>query len=935
MATIVIPPGGGAPGSGDVVGPASSTDNDVVLFDGATGKLIKDSGVSIDDVTNERIWEDPGLGVLPANLYVNNTTGSDVTGDGTAGNPWQTLAFTLMKIPILASERRIVNLTSSATAYTFPGRTLWAFNLCTVKGTLTTSLSDTATAGTGGTKAAGINVEVAGAGWVVDEHVGKLILWTGGALSGKYGVVYSNDADTLMVTTEEKTFVFPSSGDTFDLKERGSTIEWVPGFPYNEQLAAVSRNFFIHDVNLNVTAAGDRSLYVSTLNRVQFRRCHFGANIASVVMLRGTAQFHSCYFTNRGDDFADRGLIEVGQISSANICNGTVIDCRHATDNVNTNGSGLHALPNSNPTWLGEVVIRKMGALGYCLEGAICGIHENPGTDNVIRLIDCATGFRINKGTSEVGGSYYLPELYTNVALASNYVVTAQGGAYVSLAGGTAASVVGALAVSADNGATNTAQTSDGTYITGGSPAPPGFGSAIDTSLYGNDGTVGTTRTATLTDTLVWSGGRQTYSGSSTTSTLNGTSIVEVQQASDLPAVLAANTTYVVRGTITFSTPITVTNSGCSIVGTDRNKDLLIWDGAAGTTGITITDVSFELRNLCLSSNNTGSVVISASNLGLVTDFNWGRSEVFSMVDCQFRNCFDVAEIVGFDLVDILNTLFWYIEAPNHGLKLRSTSKTEITSCEFIRWFDETTIPTPAGYATCPMIEFEANGAGPGFGAVNINGSLFHPQQTQDGIKINSGSTAGFGTIAANTFVDVNLSTGLKFFPDPSTGGYSNAECLNYTVDTNQGLPSSDAYMLVTFVGNATDTALTSGVPAVMNAGGNAVATRSQRMTTTTDGVVTYNGTKVIEVSLTATVNFDKQGGGTDNYAFYFYKDTGGGFAQMANSVSAIRTGGNNFVLPMCYDTTLSNGDQLAIYIENLGSNDDMRVTDLQWVIKE
>lgn len=33
-----------SPGTGDVVGPASSTDDHVVLFDGATGKLIKDSG---------------------------------------------------------------------------------------------------------------------------------------------------------------------------------------------------------------------------------------------------------------------------------------------------------------------------------------------------------------------------------------------------------------------------------------------------------------------------------------------------------------------------------------------------------------------------------------------------------------------------------------------------------------------------------------------------------------------------------------------------------------------------------------------------------------------------------------------------------------------------------------------------------------------------
>jgi len=38
---------GGSGGTGDVVGPAGATDSDIVLFDGVTGKLIKDSGVSI------------------------------------------------------------------------------------------------------------------------------------------------------------------------------------------------------------------------------------------------------------------------------------------------------------------------------------------------------------------------------------------------------------------------------------------------------------------------------------------------------------------------------------------------------------------------------------------------------------------------------------------------------------------------------------------------------------------------------------------------------------------------------------------------------------------------------------------------------------------------------------------------------------------------
>jgi hypothetical protein len=50
---------------GDVVGPASSTDNAIARFDGATGKLLQNSGVTISD-TNDMI--------IPGNLTVNGTT---------------------------------------------------------------------------------------------------------------------------------------------------------------------------------------------------------------------------------------------------------------------------------------------------------------------------------------------------------------------------------------------------------------------------------------------------------------------------------------------------------------------------------------------------------------------------------------------------------------------------------------------------------------------------------------------------------------------------------------------------------------------------------------------------------------------------------------------------------------------------------------------
>ena len=49
--TILYPSGGGGGGTGDVVGPASSTDNGIARFDSTTGKLLQNSAVTIADTT--------------------------------------------------------------------------------------------------------------------------------------------------------------------------------------------------------------------------------------------------------------------------------------------------------------------------------------------------------------------------------------------------------------------------------------------------------------------------------------------------------------------------------------------------------------------------------------------------------------------------------------------------------------------------------------------------------------------------------------------------------------------------------------------------------------------------------------------------------------------------------------------------------------------
>lgn len=70
------------PGIGNVVGPNSSTDGDIVLFNGATGKIIKDSGVNqsgIFTLTTSGIATGGGTVALGGTVNVNVPAG---------GFPW-------------------------------------------------------------------------------------------------------------------------------------------------------------------------------------------------------------------------------------------------------------------------------------------------------------------------------------------------------------------------------------------------------------------------------------------------------------------------------------------------------------------------------------------------------------------------------------------------------------------------------------------------------------------------------------------------------------------------------------------------------------------------------------------------------------------------------------------------------------------------------
>lgn len=72
-------------GSGDVVGPASSTDNAIVRFDGTTGKLVQNSGVTVDDSNQVSAASFTATGGTAANNTIYVASSSLRLRGGTSG----------------------------------------------------------------------------------------------------------------------------------------------------------------------------------------------------------------------------------------------------------------------------------------------------------------------------------------------------------------------------------------------------------------------------------------------------------------------------------------------------------------------------------------------------------------------------------------------------------------------------------------------------------------------------------------------------------------------------------------------------------------------------------------------------------------------------------------------------------------------------------
>lgn len=109
--------GGGGGGSGDVVGPASATDNAITRFDSTTGKLIQNSSATLDDsgnlVTNGNVTATGTVG--GSNLSGSNTGDQNVFGTISVSGQSNVVADTTSDTLTLAAGANIAITTDAGT----------------------------------------------------------------------------------------------------------------------------------------------------------------------------------------------------------------------------------------------------------------------------------------------------------------------------------------------------------------------------------------------------------------------------------------------------------------------------------------------------------------------------------------------------------------------------------------------------------------------------------------------------------------------------------------------------------------------------------------------------------------------------------------------------------------------------------------------------
>lgn len=405
--------------------------------------------------------------IVGSTIYV-DTTGDDVTGDGTVGNPFATVTKAVQLIGTLNDT--VVTVQLGAGSFV-PPTVMSEFNWVTFVGTYSVSETRTISSVDTLSDADGIALTIDGGPFADDVLRGQLIQWTSGAASRDYGWIYRNTGNQIFVTNEDPTSM-PAivATDTIDFVTLESSLDW-RDVPVIENCVQLNFQY----LNMTDDAANGRFLFILSTDKPQFRYCFWDMAIIQTGGY-GRSDIWCNYVATKG---TGRGVLTGRNESFTEIRRGTVIDCELNTSAASSRFIQFSA--GARLSYEGMIVIRGIeDARGIQCDGTQASATGGIGTHDTLRFEtegatpSCIAGFVINTTGEGTGGNMQLPNLHGEVT--STYAIKATGGAKVIL--GLASSLVTASvdnAVSATNGFSATAFGAGGTIIAGGNPFTSGF----------------------------------------------------------------------------------------------------------------------------------------------------------------------------------------------------------------------------------------------------------------------------------------------------------------------------------------------------------------------------------------------------------------------------------------------------------------------------
>ena len=157
------------------------------------------------------------------------------------------------------------------------------------------------------------------------------------------------------------------------------------------------------------------------------------------------------------------------------------------------------------------------------------------------------------------------------------------------------------------------------------------------------------------------------------------------------------------------------------------------------------------------------------------------------------------------------------------------------------------------------------------FGAVNIGNNLIHPQQSQDGIRLQPSFNATEAVIGSNTFIKTNLVSGvlLRY----GAGSINNYPSL--IVSDNTGIKNQKALLSANSQSNTTYTATVAGSYTPVDFGPNFIVDNDDRFSPTLNAFeFQYDANQPISCLVSVSISADQDTKGDDDILFALEQNT-------------------------------------------------------------